>query len=120
MTPSVHGQLFAAGVPVANAPMRLAATEEDKYQCEGKYVEFTTDENGNFDRAAIKRFSMIMAVMAHSFHSWSVFTKPENEWLVLHSSETYTLVDTGPTFNVEINCAEVSPSPNCTAREYWP
>ena len=100
---------------MAGATLRVVASDSEKGACAGKAHEFKTTAEGAFYGPPVRTFDFFMFVMAHSFFPWAVCTNREGTWVPLHQDRTYTLVDTGPVFLVEMTCQDMK----CEAKENW-
>lgn len=115
LTPGVAGALTVEGEPQAGALLRVVALDPEGSgsSCEGKSHEFKTTSEGTFYGPPVRTFRFFMVVMGHTFFPWAVCVKQNDAWAPLYQDKTYTLVDTGPWFLVEMSCHDMT----CMAKE---
>jgi hypothetical protein len=99
--------------------MRLVVSETTRLPCAGRVHDFRANAQGEFYSPPIQSFSLTLAVMAHTFFPWAVCIRSENTWKLLHQARTYTLVDTGPSFLAEFECALEFSEWRCRVTENW-
>ena len=112
LTPGVAGTLVVQGQLQADVPLRVVASEPGA-PCEGESREFRTTDEGTFYGSPVRTFNMFMMVMAHRRFAWALCAQQGPAWTPLYQDETYTLVDSGPWFLVEMDCEDGT----CTAEE---
>jgi hypothetical protein len=56
-------------------------------------------------------------VLAHREFTWSVCVFHDDRWRIVHRGAQYTLVATGPTSSVELQCSIDEEGPTCSPPE---
>jgi hypothetical protein len=108
-----------AGTVTPGAELRLVALDGSNRACEGRTKEFRANGQGDFYSPPIQSFSGVRVVMAHNFFPWALCIKEQTTWAVVRQDRTYTLVDTGPAFLVELSCQQAARGWKCSATENW-
>jgi hypothetical protein len=119
ITPGVAGSLTSAAQPVPAADLRLVASADDGSPCEGESRAFKTTRDGQFYGEPLHTFSWFMVVMGHGFFPWALCIQDQEQWVPLHAEKTYTLVDTGPAFLVDMECVKGTAGWSCKATQDW-
>jgi hypothetical protein len=113
LTPGVAGDV------TPGAELRLVALDGSNRTCEGRAKEFRANGQGDFYSPPIQSFSGVLVVMGHRLFPWALCIKEQDTWTVLHQDRTYTLVDTGPAFLVELSCQRAAAHWKCGATQNW-
>ena len=110
LTPGVAGALLVEGNPKVGAPLRVVASDPEGRgaPCEGKSHEFKTTSEGKFYGPPVRTFRFFLVVMGHTSFPWAVCVKQDSTWAPLYQDKTYTLIDTGPWFLVEMSCHDMT------------
>lgn len=115
LTPGVAGRFLSSGTPIASKELRLVVSKNAAYPCQGTDHVFKTNVEGEFYSPPLTTFSWFIVVMAHAYFPWGVCTEEQGNWVPIFSDKTYSLVDTGPTFLVELWCESMQ----CEGKENW-
>jgi hypothetical protein len=92
--------------PASGLPLRVIAEPRTDSPCDGtNFLETTTGPDGGFRFCPMSDFQWLMHMMAHRHFKWNVCAKVNDEWMVVHRSSRYTLVDEGPYEIERIDCA---------------
>lgn len=107
LTPAVKGVITADSAPVSEVKFKVVASGQGFQvppSCEGKSHEFVSQQDGSFYGKPVKQFHFFMYVMAHTSFSWAVCAEENGQWRIVHSDQTYTLVDIGPAYLLQLEC----------------